>query len=867
MIDKARYQKEILEPALRDGAPPADLFTRYAVDPARQLTDGELTQHAAEVVGLWKSIGVQKRRFAALTRSLVVAHLDLAERRGLTWQNFHRVRQERVEAAWRRVDAKIATLVGERPCVSTATVKNLASGHGGLVSEMDVARRLEVAGVRIVVQPWRLPAVPAAANALRSGLRTLDLQLSAELVFSPEEVRAGFRLRGGFRLKDGRRLDGEAVAARQKAGESKAYDARKNAVDGVLAVLAKAARAGTLDDLLLWEVRDRLAKPGLTFGLIVGEAISLGFDPVEAEDLTLAVLEGDAPLAADPQEVAAVEAAAALEDGDLREAARLRDLLGDDNADLRARIESRLAEFRALTTRATRAQATGRTEEAAELLAEAIGLAPADEALVRRLAAVPPPSAADVRAGIDGGRVVVSWRPSTARTGRISYRVVRTVGAPAAAAAAGQVVVETSGNDAADPVPPAGVELHYTVFARRDEGSWSAPASGPAVRFLPEIANIRTSVEQHAVRVSWDAPPDVAEVEVTRAGRTRPLRSTRDGFVDNDVQPGTVYRYRIRAVYRSPGGARMVTPGVEVGAAPQAAPRAVTALDIVAEDADSARLTWNDPATGRVVIHTASAPPRWREGDRLTTDEVGGHGREVSGVPVPAGDGQRTLVVPLSRERRYFTAITVGGGRAVAGPTVSLRTAAPVRELEARRFSSEVRLSWLWPDGALSARVAWLPGGGDPAPITELSRRAYRDNGGCVLHVGTAAGRVEVRSVFTDAEGTVCSPPVGCRIVATGVRVAYEFRRRRMRPGRAVLRLTTETETLVPALDVVHGTGPAQPLRREQGRPVHRTEPCRITPDRPYETEFEVPKSARSWLVCFGPDDGSVILTRLRGSW
>ncbi|GAB3689732.1 hypothetical protein GCM10027589_56990 [Actinocorallia lasiicapitis] len=170
--------------------------------------------------------------------------------------------------------------------------------------------------------------------------------------------------------------------------------------------------------------------------------------------------------------------------------------------------------------------------------------------------------------------------------------------------------------------------------------------------------------------------------------------------------------------------------------------------------------------------------------------------------------------------------------------------------------------------GAL-VTVTWTPQAGRPGRPVEIGAQAYRDNGGCELDVGPSAGRVEVRAVTRDSEDVVVSAPLRASVPASGAKVTYEIRRRRMllKPDRAVLRLTVEADTVVPPLDVVHGTGHTKPLRRDQGDVVHQTPEQRITPVQPVEVEFEVPASRRSWLVCFGPDGGAVALRALRGNW
>ncbi|REE97201.1 hypothetical protein [Thermomonospora umbrina] len=872
-LDKAAYERAVLAPAAdAGGTPPADLLVRYGLAGARRPGEAAFAAHLAEVERLWRAAGVRSRRFRPLTDALLAAHAELAETGRLTWDHFVAIHGEHEQKAKKWVGAQIRALAEAVPCVSAAMARRLADRSDGVLTESQVRDQLVAAGLQIVDSLWRIPDAPAGGRGLRDALRTLGLDLSADVVFGKDERQRGFHLRGGFRLDSGESLTAETIDRRRRVSSGRSYsDARKVASDTVLTVLEKSARENALEDLLLWEaaellrgsVEDRAPLP-----LVIGEAVTLGLAEAEAQLLALSLLEQRGPLSQGGG--AAVDAEAALADGRLREAERLRGSLGDEHVELAARIDRASAEVADVIADAMRELASGRTEEAAALLDEALRRAVDDDALPGRLAAIPPPPATEVRAGADGGVVAVSWTPAIVRAGRIAYRVVRTAGRPATAASAGHAVAETGGNDARDPAPPAATDLYYTVFGRRDEGTWSPPSAGAVVRCLPEVTDVRLTADEHTVRGTWTVHRDAAEVEVVRLDDDRRIAAAREGFTDTDVTPGTIYRYRIRVVYRPPAGGRETTRGIEAEMAPETAPREVADLSVAAEGRDGARIVWTAVEGGKVVIRTGHVAPPWTPGDPMTVAEAERYGTEVTGTPVPLDDGRFAMTVPLDgADRRYFAAVTVGGGEAIGGPYASIRAVAPVRELTVRRFGGRVRLSWIWPDGAVSAMVRWVPRGRPAAPPVELGRQAYLDNGGYDLDAGSSAGRVEVRAVTRDAEGVVEAPSVRASIPAAGQKVTYEFRRRRRLFGRdrAVLRLTVEADTLVPPLDVVHGTGHTRPLRRDQGEIVHSTPSQRITPSVPCEVEFDVPSGRRSWLVCFGPDDGSVILNRLRGNW
>ncbi|GAA3199187.1 hypothetical protein [Actinocorallia longicatena] len=872
MIDKTAYLRDVLDPARRAAsARPDDLFVRYALDPDKRLDDAAFSRHLEEMERYWRSL-TQKRLYLKLAESLMAGHQELAAAGKLTWEAFTADRTARRAAARARLDQQIDGLKATTPCVSGATVRHLA---GEVWSEADVRAHLAKAGLRVVDPLWEPPAPPAGHRALREQLTLLGLKLSVQLVFGEDVLRRGFKLRGGFRTNAGAALTAADVQKVVEQSRGRPRDERKTAADGILSVLENALkRPGAVDALLVWETAEVLrpsAEARLPIRLIADAAIALGLDPREAEDLALALSEG---LTAGAGTSIRAQVEEALAEGALRAAERLAGGLGTEDAEVRARVEESLRKVGEASARASAHLAAGRSEEAAEELAGAARLAADDEELPRRLAAIPPPPVRRVSAALAGDRVTVSWTPGDVRAGPVTHRVVRTSGEPAAAPADGTVLGDFTGTEAADTAPPVGVRTRYTVFSRRAEGAWSAPAPAPAVRHLPEVGEVVVTATERAVRVAWSAHPDLAEARVVRldgAGRTsKGIRASRDGFADDGVEPGTEYRYRIQAVYRAGGGLE-ASEGIEVTARPEAAPHRVAALTVRAEGSGTAVIRWRDPSSGRVVIRSAAAPPSWAEENRVPVQEVDRYGGEVPGTPVKDGVWS-SLTTTIGAERRYFTAVTVGGGTAIIGPTGSIKVVQPVRFLTSRRLGDKAVVSWEWPEGAKTAVVAWTPAGASTAETREISKRGFTDNRGCELRIGASGGSVAVHVIDRDAEGVAESPPVRIRIAARGVRVRYQFRRRLslpFLPMRARLRLTADEACYLPDLIVVHGTGSTLPLRPEQGEVLSRVPAARLAPGAPVEVDLTVPRSRRTWLVCFADGDGAdrVILNRVKGTW
>ncbi|WP_460368402.1 hypothetical protein, partial [Actinocorallia lasiicapitis] len=291
-VDRAAYERDVLGPAVAGGGtPPADLFARYGLTGSERMAPAAFTAHVEEMVKLWRSTGVKSRRFRALTDAMLAAHNDLAERKELTWQHFERGRKENEGKAQARLKERIEQLAAAGPCVSAAAVRLLA---GGVIDEATVRAMLASHQVTVVDPLWRLPDQPSGGRGLRTAVRTLGLDLSADQVFGRERRQRGFRLSGGFRLNSGERLTADVIGRKKTELAGKTFDSRKSASDTVFAVLEKAAREGSLEDLLLWEVAEALreaVEAQLPLRMIIGEAASLGLAEADAQGLALSLVE------------------------------------------------------------------------------------------------------------------------------------------------------------------------------------------------------------------------------------------------------------------------------------------------------------------------------------------------------------------------------------------------------------------------------------------------------------------------------------------------------------------------------------------------------------------------------------------------
>ncbi len=851
--DRERYLADVLKPARRAGnVPPPDLYVRYGLPD--DLHDPALfAERIAEVVALWQELTTtHTHTYIRLAETLIAAHHDLERSGRLTLGSFAEVhadaRREQTERLTRLADAE----AGAATHVGPAAMARIYKALGGAVTEAEIEVALSRSGIRIVREFPDLPTAPHPKYAnLSQHLRQLGRALSAAVVFG-DAVSRGFRVLSGFRLTDGRRLDEGAIAAAGSRVNALPYsDPARTPGENVLAILRAAARTpGDLDALLLSEVVERLrplASGGFVQRVIATQAHELGLEPNEAGLIAAALL------AMNTSETLRQQAEDELTGRRLRAAQRLAAGLAAHDP-LRQRIAAVDAEVTALSRRADQELAQGRPEDAARLLAEAIGTAGDDPDLPGRLAALPPPPPRTAAARMDGDHVLVTWLPSPATVGQLHYRVVRGHNrAPAAAADGTTVVTQTVQNHVTDMAAPPAADLFYSVFASRGGDVWSPAATAPPMMFLPDVADIAVTPGDTSVTVSWRAHRDTDEVLVARREEKPPrtldegtlIKSSLSGLTDRELRTGTEYCYRIVASYRAPGGQRH-SPGVITRAVPEPEPGAVNdlAVTVLGDGTSMILITWTPPPYGRVRLMLRDKLPPWPPGTRLGPEELAGL-RDVPGTPRYGPDGRASLTVSLPPGRHYLLILTAGRNVTVAGTTVPVRIVEPVSGVVADRLLDEVQLAWVWPESATDALVRW-PGGEH-----RCSRRAYFDEGGVIVTTGPAEATIEVRAVYPEPGGSVTSPPAKVGVPARGIAVSYQIRRAsRWRSRRRTIELVAEQATRLPALVVVRSTGPYPPDDPAEGETVERIGPGSITPGQPLTVSVE-PAKGLAWLACF----------------
>ncbi|MBB5807951.1 hypothetical protein F4560_007719 [Saccharothrix ecbatanensis] len=468
-----------------------------------------------------------------------------------------------------------------------------------------------------------------------------------------------------------------------------------------------------------------------------------------------------------------------------------------------------------------------------------------DTALERCRPAAPPTARAEVR----DGRVVVTWEPSSATAGRVTYRVSRGDTVLGEDIAAGELV---------DPDPPNGTALVYAVHALRDGNPSARAARTGPVTVLGEVLDLVLRGGSDAVSGRWRLPEGAVGALVTRSG-VAVGEAHSSSFVDHDVRPGETYDYRVRARYRLPDGSAPLSLGVVATASCQEVPVGVT--DLVAEfDRDDLVARWTPPARGDVELlelRPGDDPPE--------PGVVSAHQARRHGAPVPAGTltGRGVLRGRLSTpgKRQTLVPVTVLGELAAIGtPFVVDARHAAVSTLRLDRLGTTVRVTWEWPRGATAARVVWRKsaepaGPTDPlASFLDVTKVGY-DSRGVAVPVSEGDHWFGVCTAQT-VDGVPSFGPLVLRRESTRRTARYSVHRAGVFPRRRWV-LTVEGDEQ-PSSVVLVGKSGIRPMDRDDGEVLLRVDGDGAAAGR----DFAVPRHLRRpvHLRAFSLDDRVVLV-------
>jgi hypothetical protein len=482
----------------------------------------------------------------------------------------------------------------------------------------------------------------------------------------------------------------------------------------------------------------------------------------------------------------------------------------------------------------------------------------------------PAPCTAVTVARVPDG-VLVTWQPSPARAGRITYRVVRTTGRSPIGAEDGSTVRDgTAVCRVLDPDPPTGAEVHYGVVTQRDRRAADAIAVAAPLRLLGEVSSATLVADPEAIRGRWQPARGAVGVEVTRdhGGRQRRVRDVSpSGFRDPDAETGVDHEYTIRALYPGPSGERLRSDGIVLRGRREPLPQPVSGFAVRQEEDGTLLLTWSPPPEGRVEIRMTESAPTAADGVVPAEDvEVKTVLDVRSGSPATG----RVRVAPPGRIRScWLVPVTLFGPMAALGAAVRVDRALPcVRHLDADHLGRVVRLTWEWPDEVhevqLLHRTAAAPTGAEDDLATRrlVTRAAYDSDG------------VRVEDVDTDGDHWFAIVPTALEqgrrsygpmqtVRVVGRREATYSIRRKSRFGRLdrVVDVTWDRPDPLPEMQIVVRDN-LRPRRPEDGRTIARVH----AGPAPRSVGLTLPADvARPFLNVFSADPSVVVIPASAG--
>lgn len=485
-------------------------------------------------------------------------------------------------------------------------------------------------------------------------------------------------------------------------------------------------------------------------------------------------------------------------------------LAGDQLADLttrKASVQAEIAAARKLPDGQKQA-AVGRILADAADCGEAIAM----------LAAIPLAAPTGLSADVTPDAIRLRWDPSPT-PGAVSYQVTRITSAPNGSQPQTQVLGTTTSPEFQDTAAPGGAMVAHEIVAV------SAKRTSTAIRTQPrllvrDVTRLSARADASGVTLTWVLPISFGNVVVERAvdasaGLNLPLRRARaEGQTWRDTSPtsGVEFTYHVYAEYRDAQGVMVRTAGASVRA--KVTPRPKPVSELWAQTASGrTTIAWARQPSGEVRVYAADAPLA-APGADVDIASLARRGRYV-------GSGQHRTVDEHARGLTTYTAVTVDGSHAVAGPSVvHLPVASPSNAAVTDR-GAELVITFTLPPGVTEAVVAGrrdaAPSGpGDPAAQTwTMTNTKLELDGG--LHVPAPpdglAWYFSIHSVLRDGSAKLASP-TGLQLKArdaTPVTATYTIRRAGIRKKTIIVEVTASDRLPALVLRTKPGAVPAGP--------------------------------------------------------
>ena len=594
----------------------------------------------------------------------------------------------------------------------------------------------------------------------------------------------------------------------------------------------------------------------LSAGMAVSALVKAELDQKDAA--VIAMLLTEQAGAADGSGVRRVQSL--LESGRLHEAIQAaQSLPADSDAGAEAVQLVTAARERLDTLFAQAAAAAEEPDEvrATALLKEAAGISAEDAQ--ERLAAIPLPPPASLRAVCDGETVKLYWRPAPGHDADTDYAVCRSEQRPPTAPQDGTSVHRGRGDSCTDQRAPVARTLQYAVFALGGSGH---PASRPAITsavMLPPVSHLEASVDSAAVTLHWSAHPAVQQIRVTRSAQGGPPKSvpvTGSGCRVTGLAEGQPQHFEVVAIYQALDGTEMCSAAEVINAVPRSEARPIPKLrtqPVQAGEAVRIRVSWIPVDQSEVRIMRSDSPPAIGFGTWVTPEQLPQFGQEVAGRLI-GGQPEVALEAVLAPGVHYLVPFSIGGTGIVAGRFTMVAVTDPVRQLVVTAFTDYATVSWEWPASTELAEITWELDGEMDTKL--ISRSQYRSAGGVRVPLGRGPCRIEVRAVIMVGDTSFTAPPVEALIDnVVDVAIDYAVSALSVGPfgGRSKKVVFTATHGCANVrVRMIAAPGRVMPTSATTGVPLLE-ETLSLQPGAAAEHHVTVPRTVKRpyWVRCF----------------
>ena len=321
---------------------------------------------------------------------------------------------------------------------------------------------------------------------------------------------------------------------------------------------------------------------------------------------------------------------------------------------------------------------------------------------------IPPEPPKNMAISFHQGVVSINWKKSPS-IGDIKYHLIRKEGSKSTSINDGKIIIETKYLAAEDNTGEVGQNYYYCLFAERNGAFSLNVATTDCVLFYADVINFTLNPGDGVIEGTWELPGSVKRVSVYKKEGDIPSK-TGDGeeisvlgltkFIDEKVQNGQKYFYKIFCEFVDHKNSTVLTEGVEASAVPNAPPPALDDFTIKREES-KIHVNWTPLEKGTLYIIKSPNAPAYKNGEVISKSEIG-----KLGTLLASGNNYATDSEP-QHGIYFYTAITIENDLAVIGKTHKLNFVEDVSTVRGNYLGSHIQLKWKWPAGCKEVLVSW----------------------------------------------------------------------------------------------------------------------------------------------------------------